>query len=96
MGCVVVVIAMLMPRIVMIFIAIFTNWFSRAFDSVLIPILGFFFMPYTTLVWMAGAINGGVRGWWVVLVVLAAMIDVIHWGRGGGRYSAFRRKRPII
>ena len=56
----------------------------------LLPLLGFFFMPYTTLAYMAAILNGGgVYGSWLVLLVLAVLVDVSHWGWG----ARTRRRR---
>jgi hypothetical protein len=43
-------------------------------------------MPYTTLAYMAAMLrnNQTVSGGWLALVVLAALVDVGHWG-GGAR-----------
>jgi hypothetical protein len=84
MGCILTVVALLAPRVAMFFIWLLTSWFSQAFETVIWPVLGFLFMPYTTLAWMAGALHGGVRGWWAVLIVVAVLFDIGHWG-GGGR-----------
>jgi hypothetical protein len=53
MGCLLPCLAVLMPRVVMFFIVLLTNWFALAYQTVLWPLLGFFFMPYTTLAYMA-------------------------------------------
>jgi len=90
-GCIVATIAMVMPRLAMILILIFKDWFSQAFDSVLWPVLGFLFMPYTTLAYMAAQVNAGeLKGWWMALFIAAIVTDAGHWG--GGRHAARRRK----
>ncbi len=90
MGCIAVGIALLAPRLVIVLVVVFSDWLGAAYKSVLWPVLGFLFMPYTTLAY-AGAVHaGGVKGLWLALVVLAAIIDIGHWG-GGGR--AARRRR---
>jgi hypothetical protein len=73
----------------MILIAIFTNWFSAAFNTVLWPLLGFVFMPYTTLAYMAAMLNNNhaVSGGWLVLVIVAVLVDL-----GGQGHSARRRR----
>ena len=48
------------------------------------PVLGFLFMPYTTLAYMAAVLNvGSVEGWWLALVIAAVLVDLAHWGGGG-------------
>jgi hypothetical protein len=97
MPCVVAAIALLVPRVVMFFIWLLTDWFQLAFSGVLWiwPVLGFFFMPYTTLAYMATMLNNGhvVSGWWLALIIVAAIVDAGHWG-GGGRI--FHRRHVIV
>ena len=90
MPCLIPVFAVLFPRLVLILIVIFTHWISRSFDSVLWPILGFLFMPYTTLAYMAALLNNNhsANGGWLALIILAALFDI--GGQGG---SARRRRR---
>jgi hypothetical protein len=92
MPCLLLIIAVFFPRFVMAMIFIFTNWFSAAFNSALWPILGFLFMPYTTLAYMAAMLNNHhtVNGGWMALVVIAALVDI--GGQGG---STRRRRRRI-
>jgi len=75
----------------MFFIWILTDWFSRSFDTRIWPFLGFLFMPFTTLAYMAAMLNNNhsVNGWWMALVIVAAITDVGSWGG-----SAKRRRRP--
>ena len=92
MGCLLVVIALIIPRTVMVFIWLLTDWFSRAYAGVLLPVLGFLFMPYTTLVYMAAMIrnHNTLSLFWVIVVVIAALVDISHWGSA----RAVRRRRP--
>jgi hypothetical protein len=85
MPCLLVVLALLIPRVVMFFIWLLTDWFARAFaGGALIPLLGFFFLPYATLAYMAAQLNGGVTGWWLVVLVIAIIVDLGHWSSGAG------------
>ncbi len=90
-GCILTTIALLMPRVLMAFILLMTDWFGRAYESVIWPVLGFLFMPYTTLAYMAAQIRGGgLSGGWVALLIVAVIVDVAHWGGGG--HAARRRQ----
>ena len=91
MGCVYVILALGMPRLLMFFIWLLTDCFVRAFQTVLWPALGFLFMPYTTLAYMAAMLNNNHRvdGWWLALVIVAAVVDVGHWGGG----ESYRRRK---
>ncbi len=91
MPCLLLIFAVFFPRFVMILIAIFSTWFRSAFDTFLWPFLGFLFMPYTTLAYMAAMLNNNhnVNGGWLALVIVAAMIDL---GGQGGSASRGRRR----
>jgi hypothetical protein len=91
-GCVATIIALLTPRVAMVLIRIFTDWFQRSYETTIWPLLGFFFMPYLTLAWMAMKLHGGTpTGWWLALVIAAGVIDVGHWG---GSERQVRHRRP--
>jgi hypothetical protein len=96
MGCLLGCFALLTPRIVLLLVAIFTDYLSRAYDNMIWPILGFFFLPLTTLAY-AFAVNqtgGNVSGFYLVIVVLAVLVDLGMIGGGGWgskRYRSIRR-----
>jgi hypothetical protein len=88
--CLIVLASVVAPRLVMFFIWLLTDWFSRAFETTLWPLLGFLFMPFTTLAWMAAMLNNNHRldGWWIALFIVAVAVDVGGSGRaaiGSGR-----------
>ena len=93
MGCLSVIIALAVPRFVMFIAFLATDWFQRAFENRVWPILGFVFMPYTTLAYMAAMLNNNhaVTGVWLALSIAAAVVDIAHLGGGGHTYS--RRSR---
>lgn len=37
------------PRLIIVLLYLFTDWWRTAFDGILIPVLGFLFLPLTTL-----------------------------------------------
>ena len=90
MGCLLPIIAIFVPRVVMFFIFLLTNWFTQAYQTVLWPLLGFLFMPYTTLAYMAAMLNNHheLSGAWIVLVVVAVFFDL-----GGQGHSSRRVRR---
>jgi hypothetical protein len=95
MGCLVTGAALLVPRAVMVLIWLLTDWFARAYETMLWPFVGFLFMPYTTLAYMAAMLhnNYSVRGGWLALVIVAAIVDIGHWGEGGRKVAKARRSR---
>ena len=76
----------------MVFVWLLTDWFGRAFDGTVWPLLGFLLMPYTTLAYMAAMLkgDGSLSGGWLLLVVVAVVVDVAHCGKGG---KEVRRRR---
>ena len=75
--CLVLLIALLGPRVAIVLLALFTAYFEKPFDGFLIPFLGFFFLPLTTLAY-AWAINtrGEVVGVQAVVLVIAVLADL--------------------
>jgi len=92
MGCVLACVALLAPRVTLFFIWALTAWFPRAYNTVVWPLLGFLFLPYTTLAYMAAMLHNNHRltGWWIVLLVVAILFDL---GSSSGSGASSRRKR---
>ncbi len=90
MTCLVGLIALGAPRLAIILVAIFSDMIGNAYSSVVWPILGFFFVPLTTLAY-AWAIHarGSVEGLHFVVVVLALLVDFGILG-GGARHARNR------
>ena len=72
MACIGALLALISPRLALFFIFIFSDLLSDSFDSWLVPLLGFFVLPWTTLayavMWSSG-INevSGIEWFFVVL-----------------------------
>ena len=83
-GCLIAIAAALSPRFALFLTWIFTDRIPRAFDdNWLFPILGFFFLPWTTLAWaVAYAPVQGVTGFGWFLVVFAFVVDVTTYTGG--------------
>ena len=77
MPCFIGCLALSMPRLAIVLVVIFSDYIGRACDTLLWPLLGFFFMPMTTLAY-AWAINsrGTVDGLHLAVVVLAVLMDL--------------------
>ncbi len=82
------------PRLALvIWWIIWTDRFSLVFESVLWPILGILFLPWTTLayltVWQP---EGSFEGWAVFVLVLGVFMDLFtHLGGGFRNRRRFRR-----
>jgi hypothetical protein len=90
MYCLVGCIALVTPRLTILLVVILGDYIGRAYDTLMWPVLGFLFMPTTTLAY-AWAINsrGSVEGFQLVVVVIAVLIDL---GMIGGSARAGREK----
>ena len=78
---------MISPRLALFALWLFSDLLSRAFESWIVPFLGFFLLPWTTLAY-AGmwASSDGVEGFEWFIVVLAFLIDL-------GSFAGGRRRR---
>lgn len=78
MPCIIVVLALAMPRLVILCLWFLTAWFRGMFDNLLWPIVGFIFLP-TTLLWYS-AVQHWFAGQWsfwpVVGIIIALAIDL--------------------
>jgi hypothetical protein len=89
--CLVILVALISPRLALFFIFLFSDLLSDAFDSWVLPLIGFFVLPWTTLayagMWSTG--TNEVTGFEWFVVGLAFVIDIGGWvggraSRGGG------------
>lgn len=86
-GCLVFVIALAFPRLAIVLLWFFTQWFRGVFDTLLIPILGFIFLPYTTLCYslVINVWEGKWTFWPVIFTCLAILLDLGVIGGAGSR-----------
>lgn len=89
MPCLFLILILAFPRIVLLGIFLMSDYLQRAYHGLLIPLLGFIFLPITTLAY-AWMVNSGMpfEGLNLFILIVAAIIDV--GGVGGGEY---RRRR---
>lgn len=84
MPCLVALLALISPRLALFFVWIFTDDLSRAFESWVVPVIGFFILPWTTLayavLWQS---SRGVNGFEWFIVVFAFVVDVGSYVRAG-------------
>jgi hypothetical protein len=80
------------PRIALLLLFLFSNYLQRAYHGLILPLLGFLFLPLTTLVY-AWMVNTGqlVAGVNLLILIVAVVIDL--GGLGGGEYH--RRTRWV-
>lgn len=82
MGCLFLIIAMLSPRLGIILLWAFTNVVSRAYNGILMPLLGLIFLPWTTLFYLlvagaTGTVNFG--GW--LFVGIGLIMDLANYSQ---------------
>jgi hypothetical protein len=78
MPCLLTLIALSAPRLVIILVWLLSSWFTGLFPNVVIPMLGFLFVP-TTLLWYTAVQHwyGGHWSFWPLLGLFFALaIDV--------------------
>lgn len=92
MQCLAVLLALFFPRLTIILLVIFSDYIGNGFGgSVLWPLLGFIFAPFTTLAYaLAMNENGAVSGWFLVILIVAVLFDL--GALGGSGAQAKRRK----
>ena len=85
MGCLVVLLAFISPRLALFAIFLFSDLLSRAFDSWFVPLLGFFLLPWTTLAYAAmwASSTNEVSGFEWFIVILAFLIDLGSYANRG-------------
>jgi hypothetical protein len=83
MGCLIVLLALLSPRLALVFILIFSNLIGTAFDGGwFLPLLGFFVLPWTTLAWvLTEGISPGISPMDIVFIAFAFLLDLYSYGK---------------
>lgn len=71
------------PRLAIVLVVIFSDYIGAAYTTLLLPVLGFFFLPLTTLAWawawhqsVAAGGGGTPQGLGLVMVVFAVLMDL--------------------
>jgi CDP-diglyceride synthetase len=94
-GCLLALAVLAIPRTIMVVLWIFSDYLAQAYGTWVWPLLGFFFLPTTTLGYaVAQNRYDGVEGWGLVLVILGVLVDLgaIGGGRGLGKRRTQRRE----
>jgi hypothetical protein len=79
------------PRVLLVYAWLATDWYD-AFESRLIALLGFFFVPWTSLAWMYVFFrhHGDFGGGYALLLAGGLVLDLSTYG---GSHAAQRRRR---
>ena len=83
MPCLLVLVVLLFPRVILLLMFFLSNYLWRAYHGYLIPLLGFIFLPITTIVY-AWMVNNGyvISGVNVIILIVAVLLDVSSHGAG--------------
>ena len=93
MPCCLGIVALAFPRVALVAMWL-TGYGGRAFETVLWPVLGFFFLPYTSCAY-ALAVNetGGIKGWGLAFVIIGVFFDLGSHGGSASGGAKYRRGR---
>jgi hypothetical protein len=89
MPCLLLILFLAFPRIALVLLFLFSNYLQHAYHGLLVPFVGFLFLPLTTLAyaWMSntGRPTEGIN---LLILIIAVVIDLSSLGGG-----AYRRRR---
>lgn len=90
MPCLLLLLVLAFPRVVLVLMYLSSNYLTRAYHGLVIPVLGFVFLPLTTIVY-AWEVNSRypMEGVYLLVLVIAVVIDV--GGLSGGAWHRRRR-----
>jgi hypothetical protein len=91
MPCLFLILVLAFPRVVLVLMFLLSNYLQRAYHGLIIPVLGFFFLPLTTLVyaWLMNS-HRGTGGINLIFLIIAVVIDLGGLS-GGERYRRTTR-----
>lgn len=89
MGCLLAILVLAFPRVMLVVMFLFTNYLQRAYHGLIVPVIGFFVLPLTTLVY-AWLVNSHMpaEGINLIILIVAVVFDV--GGLGGGEWHRRR------
>jgi hypothetical protein len=92
MPCLLLILFLAFPRLALVLLFFFSNYLERAYHGLIVPLLGFLFLPLTTLIyaWMLNT-HRPTAGPNLLILIIAVVIDI--GGLGGGAYH--RQTRMI-
>jgi len=88
--CLLLLLVVAFPRVVLVLMFLMSNYLQRAYHSLLLLILGFVFLPLTTIVY-AWEVNNRMPLEGINLLILIVAIIIDLGGLGGGEWHRRRR-----
>lgn len=91
MPCLLALLAIAFPRVAIVLLWLFTNFFAGVYNNVVLPVLGFLFLPLTLIVYtyMQKTHAGPLELQQLVFLLIAVVLDLGLVG--GGTFSRRRR-----
>jgi hypothetical protein len=90
MPCLILIVFLAFPRIALLLLFFLSTYLERAYHGLLVPLIGFIFLPLTTLAY-AWMVNTGQPTAGVNLLILLITVVIDLGGLGGGEYHRRRR-----
>ena len=90
MACLLLILFVAFPRIALLLVFFFSHYLERAYHGLLLPLLGFLFLPLTTLAY-AWMVNSGLPTTGINLLILIVTVVIDLSSLSGGEYH--RRTR---
>jgi hypothetical protein len=90
MPCLLLLLVVAFPRVVLALMFFLSDYLGRAYHGLLIPLLGFIFLPLTTIVyaWLVNSHRAPMDGVNALILIIAVIIDL--GGLGGGEWHRRR------
>jgi hypothetical protein len=84
MPCLLALLAVAFPRVAIVLLWLFTNFFTGVYNNIIIPILGFLFLPLTLIVYtyLQRGHPGSLSTQGLIFVFIAVIIDLGLLGGG--------------
>ncbi len=86
MPCLLLLLSLAFPRVVIVLMYLLSNYLERAYHSLLLIVIGFLFLPLTTIVyaWIVNS-HHAVEGPYLIAVIVCVLADLGMLGHGASR-----------
>jgi hypothetical protein len=89
MPCLLAILVLIFPRIALVLLFLFSRYLEHAYHGLLLPLVGFLFLPLTTLAY-AWMVNTGRPTVGINLIILIVAVIIDLGGLSGGEYHRRR------
>ncbi|HXW16350.1 MAG TPA: hypothetical protein VEN79_17710 [Terriglobia bacterium] len=89
MPCLLVIFVLIFPRIALVLLFLFSRYLEHAYHGLILPFIGFLFLPLTTLAY-AWMVNTGRPTVGINLLILIVAVIIDLGGLGGSEYHRRR------